>query len=270
MPNVVTPPAVVRPTTAYVLGYVVVALVPVNPITTPPCPLAAIDGNEYASVELEITPDSTTAFVAGLIRTHRAAARPPESTPCTAHRLPPAITAVLASHPSPPSRSGFDPGWLTSGGDPNAGAPSIGFNIALRHEQLPATLHVAEPTGHVDWSAGTVELLTQARPWPRRPDRPRRAAVSSFGISGTNAHVILEEAPAPEVDAAPEPPVPPCQGPYPLSARSPQALATAARLLAALRELDQAGATAIAVMPIPAHGLGEAINDRLQRAANRG
>ncbi|TDV47981.1 acyl transferase domain-containing protein [Actinophytocola oryzae] len=100
---------------------------------------------------------------------------------------------------------------------------------AMRHGRLPATLHVDTPSDKVDWSAGAVSLLTEALPWPP-VDRPRRAAVSSFGMSGTNAHVILEQ--APDRDAVPAgrrglPAVP-----WVLSARTPAALRDQAARLA--------------------------------------
>ncbi|RDG34611.1 ketoacyl-synthetase C-terminal extension domain-containing protein, partial [Streptomyces corynorhini] len=100
---------------------------------------------------------------------------------------------------------------------------------ALRHGELPATLHAAEPSSHVDWSAGEVRLLTERREWPSAAERPRRAGVSSFGLSGTNAHIILEQAPLDVAETAERPELPVV--PWVLSARTPDALrAQATRL----------------------------------------
>ncbi|MEU3723799.1 SDR family NAD(P)-dependent oxidoreductase [Streptomyces sp. NPDC031705] len=107
---------------------------------------------------------------------------------------------------------------------------------AMQHGVLPRTLHVSEPSSHIDWSAGAVELLTEAREWPET-GRPRRAAVSSFGISGTNAHVILEQAPQETADDRPERAPDDTLVPWTLTAKSPAALrGQAERLLAYLGE----------------------------------
>ncbi|WP_143675767.1 type I polyketide synthase, partial [Streptomyces milbemycinicus] len=126
--------------------------------------------------------------------------------------------------------------------------------MALRHGSLPATLHVDEPTSHVDWDRGTVRLLTEPVDWPTAPDRPRRAGVSAFGISGTNAHIILEEpglptaaeaeagteaeGTAPEEDTV-EPALLGGVAPWVVSARTREALADQARgLVRAVADTD--------------------------------
>ncbi|MEV4976919.1 SDR family NAD(P)-dependent oxidoreductase [Streptomyces scopuliridis] len=113
--------------------------------------------------------------------------------------------------------------------------------LAMQRGVLPRTLHVDEPSPHVDWSSGAVSVLSEAVEWPETPeDRPRRAAVSSFGISGTNAHIILEQAPAAEVvdDAA----VGEDHGPVPLllSAKSEDARRAQAERLRTLLAGDGA------------------------------
>ncbi|MFD7342667.1 type I polyketide synthase, partial [Streptomyces violascens] len=106
---------------------------------------------------------------------------------------------------------------------------------AMRHGTLPRTLHIDEPTPIVDWGTGAVELLTEERDWPKT-DHPRRAAVSSFGISGTNAHVIIEQAPEPK-PAVEKPRTELPVVPVLLSSRTPQALKGQAQRL--LDHLEQ-------------------------------
>nr|WP_155370881.1 type I polyketide synthase [Catellatospora vulcania] len=141
-----------------------------------------------------------------------------------------------------------DPVWLGSLksniGHAQAAAGVLGIIKvveALRHGVLPPTLHADVPSAHVDWTAGQVELLQQARPWPDR-DRPRRAAVSSFGVSGTNAHVVIEQAIPAEGQEDPAPAAGTAV-PLLLSARSEAALrAQAGRLAQRLRAAGPASA----------------------------
>ncbi|MGW2332264.1 type I polyketide synthase, partial [Streptomyces sp. NPDC001700] len=102
--------------------------------------------------------------------------------------------------------------------------------MAMRHGELPKSLHVDAPSSHVDWSAGAVELLTEARSWPD-VGRPRRAAVSSFGVSGTNAHLILEQAPPVPAPGESVTSAPAGVVPWVVSAKSEAALRVQARRL---------------------------------------
>ncbi|MEV6938825.1 SDR family NAD(P)-dependent oxidoreductase, partial [Streptomyces sp. NPDC051132] len=102
--------------------------------------------------------------------------------------------------------------------------------MAMRHGELPPTLHVQEPTPHVEWDTGDIRLLTEARPWPET-GRPRRAGISAFGASGTNAHVVIEQFPEetpgqPAADDSAEPTV------WLLSGKTDDALRAQARRLA--------------------------------------
>ncbi|WP_143663233.1 KS-MAT linker domain-containing protein, partial [Streptomyces sp. wa1002] len=108
---------------------------------------------------------------------------------------------------------------------------------AMRHGVLPKTLHVDAPTNHVDWSAGEVELLAESREWEAADDRVRRAGISSFGISGTNAHVIIEEPEEVTEEATrTAPTAPPVVVPWVLSAKTPAALEAQADQLLAYAE----------------------------------
>jgi len=108
--------------------------------------------------------------------------------------------------------------------------------LALEHGELPKTLHVDAPTPDVDWSAGSVRLLTEPVAWPES-GRPRRAGVSSFGVSGTNAHVILEAAPAAEQPSNGKPDAEEPAGAEPGRSAPPMAWLLSARSENALRAL---------------------------------
>ncbi|WP_413790184.1 SDR family NAD(P)-dependent oxidoreductase [Streptomyces asoensis] len=129
-------------------------------------------------------------------------------------------------------------------------AAVINMVQALRHGVMPATRHVDAPTSQVDWTAGSVELLTEARPWPE-VGRPRRAGASSFGASGTNAHLILEQAPeepAAETAAGPSP-APAVDGVVPLvlsAATAASLTGQAERLLSFVETAGVAGTAALA------------------------
>ncbi|ORA08992.1 hypothetical protein BST12_28030, partial [Mycobacterium angelicum] len=158
-----------------------------------------------------------------------------------------ALIATYGAHRNPDN-----PLWLGSIksniGHTQAAAGTAGLIkmiTALQHEMLPPTLHVDQPSPHVDWSARTVRLLTEPISWPVT-DHPRTAAVSSFGISGTNAHVIVQQAPASPTPPS-SPKAAPALGVWPISARTPAALsAQAGRLRQHLIEHPDADLTEVA------------------------
>ncbi|MEU1807304.1 SDR family NAD(P)-dependent oxidoreductase, partial [Streptomyces sp. NPDC019937] len=157
--------------------------------------------------------------------------------------------ALLATYGQ--GRDGGEPLWLGSVksniGHTQAAAGAAGvikMVMALRAGQLPRTLHVDQPSSHVDWEAGAVRLLTEARGWPQG-ERSRRAGVSSFGISGTNAHVIIEEAPAAPAVAGERPSSDLPVVPWVLSGRSARAVEAQAGRLAEF--LDERAPSAVDV-----------------------
>ncbi|SCD28201.1 polyene macrolide polyketide synthase/pimaricinolide synthase PimS1 [Streptomyces sp. BvitLS-983] len=135
--------------------------------------------------------------------------------------------------------------------------------MAMEHGTVPRTLHVDRPSPHVDWTEGSAELVTEDRPWPVT-GRPRRASVSAFGLSGTNAHVVLEQGPDAGADApsTAEEGRAPAVLPWTVSAATPDALrAQATRLLDHLadrpgtRPLDVAHALATSRTPLEARAV---------------
>ena len=107
--------------------------------------------------------------------------------------------SMLSDQPAAPASCGFGSVKGNIGHlGPTAGI--IGFikvALALEHEQLPASINLDTPNPAVDFAAGPFEPVRELRGWPRGTGRPRRAAVSSLGIGGSNVHVVLGEAPEP-------------------------------------------------------------------------
>ena len=178
--------------------------------------------------------------------------------------------ALLATYGQRPAEQ---PVWLGSVksnlGHTQAAAGVAGLIkmvMALRHGLLPRSLHIDAPSPHVNWSAGAMRLLTEEQRWPDIDGRPRRAAVSSFGVSGTNSHLILEQSPLPAVPApAAVGGGTPAEVLWPVSAKGRTALrAQAARLreyAAGHPDLDPADV---------AHTLGTARSAFAHRAVVRG
>ena len=108
----------------------------------------------------------------------------------------------------------------------------IKASLALHRGVIPATLHFRRPNPQIDFTASPFQVVSANTPWPRQADAPRRAAVSSFGVGGTNAHVILEEAPVPQAAVAEAAAADAARWVLPLSARDAEGLATRARQLA--------------------------------------
>jgi acyl transferase domain-containing protein/acyl carrier protein len=154
--------------------------------------------------------------------------------------------ALLATYGQ--DRPADRPLWVGSAksnlGHTQAGSGAAGIIkmiLAMKHGVLPKTLHVDEITPHVDWTKGAVSVLAEARTWPA-VDRPRRSGVSSFSISGTNAHVVLEQAPPPDddeaADIAPHRSAGAREIAWPLSAKTDPALRAQALQLRARIEAD--------------------------------